>query len=80
MNRIEKITDLQRNGELNCSQALLTVFEEQFDMDAETAKRLGRPWGGGMGHLAEAVCGPAAYVTRRGRTRIRRLLNDEAVK
>jgi len=59
MNRIEKTIDLQRNGGLNCSQALLTVFGEQFDMDAETAKMFGRPWGGGMGHLAE-TCG---YLT-----------------
>jgi len=59
MNRIEKTTDLQRNGGLNCSQAILTVFGEQFGMDAETAKMLGRPWGGGMGHLAE-TCG---YLT-----------------
>jgi len=59
MNRIEKTIDLQRNGGLNCSQALLTVFGEQFGMDAETAKMLGRPWGGGMGHLAK-TCG---YLT-----------------
>jgi C_GCAxxG_C_C family probable redox protein len=59
MNRIEKTIELQRNGGLNCSQALLTVFGEQFGMDAETAKMLGRPWGGGMGHLAE-TCG---YLT-----------------
>jgi len=59
MNRIEKTIDLQRNGGLNCSQAILTVFGEQFGMDAETAKMFGRPWGGGMGHLAE-TCG---YLT-----------------
>jgi len=59
MNRIEKTIDLQRNGGLNCSQAILTVFGEQFDMDQETAKVLGRPWGGGMGHLA-GTCG---YLT-----------------
>ena len=44
---------------MNCSQAILTVFGEQFGMDGETAKMLGRPWGGGMGHLAE-TCG---YLT-----------------
>jgi len=59
MNRIEKTIDLQRNGGLNCSQALLTVYGEQFGIDRETAKVLGRPWGGGMGHLAE-TCG---YLT-----------------
>ena len=59
MNRIEKTIDLQRNGGLNCSQAILTVFGEPFGMDQETAKTLGRPWGGGMGHLA-GTCG---YLT-----------------
>ena len=59
MNRIEKTVNLQKNGGLNCSQAILTVFGEQFGMDAETAKILGRPWGGGMGHLAK-TCG---YLT-----------------
>lgn len=59
MNRIEKTIELQRNGGLNCSQALLTVFGEPFGLDAETAKMLGRPWGGGMGHLA-GTCG---YLT-----------------
>ena len=59
MNRIKKTVDLQKNGGLNCSQAILTVFGEQFGMDAETARMLGRPWGGGMGHLAE-TCG---YLT-----------------
>jgi hypothetical protein len=56
MNRIEKTIDLQRNGGLNSSQALLTVFGEPFGMDAETAKMLERPWGGGMGHPA-GTCG-----------------------
>jgi C_GCAxxG_C_C family probable redox protein len=59
MNLAEKTIDFQRNGGLNCSQALLTAFGEQFGMDRETAKVLGRPWGGGMGHLAE-TCG---YLT-----------------
>ena len=59
MNRIEKTVDLQKNGGLNCSQAILTVFGEQFGMDPETARMLGRPWGGGMGHLGE-TCG---YLT-----------------
>ena len=59
MNRIEKTVDLQKNGGLNCSQALLTVFGEQYGIDAETAKMLGRPWGGGMGRLA-GTCG---YLT-----------------
>jgi C_GCAxxG_C_C family probable redox protein len=59
MNRIEKTIDLQRNGGLNCSQAILTVFGAPLGMDRETAMMLGRPWGGGMGRLA-GTCG---YLT-----------------
>jgi len=59
MNLAEKTIDLQRNGGLNCSQALLTAFGGQFGMDYDTTKVLGRPWGGGMAHLAE-TCG---YLT-----------------
>ncbi|HUT84541.1 MAG TPA: C-GCAxxG-C-C family protein [Thermodesulfobacteriota bacterium] len=59
MNRVEKTVDLHENGGLNCSQAILTAFGESFGMDPETAKLLGRPWGGGMGHLG-ITCG---YLT-----------------
>jgi C_GCAxxG_C_C family probable redox protein len=59
MNRVEKTVDLQKNGGLNCAQAILTAFSESLGLDRETAKMLGRPWGGGMGHLA-LTCG---YLT-----------------
>jgi C_GCAxxG_C_C family probable redox protein len=59
MNKTEKMLNLARNGGLNCSQAILAAFGEQFGMDLPTARTLGRPWGGGMGHLAE-TCG---YLT-----------------
>ena len=59
MNRAEKTADLHKNGGLNCSQAILTAFCESFGMDTETAKMLGRPWGGGIGHQA-LTCG---YLT-----------------
>jgi len=59
MNRVEKTVDLHENGGLNCSQAILTAFGESFGMDPETAKLLGRPWGGGLGHLG-ITCG---YLT-----------------
>ncbi len=54
--RVEKTVDLQKNGGLNCSQAILTAFSESAGMDTETAKVFGRPWGGGTGHLA-LTCG-----------------------
>jgi len=59
MDRIQKTLELQRNGGLNCSQAIITSFGEQFGIDPETAKIIGRPWGGGIGQLAE-TCG---YLT-----------------
>ncbi|MEW6351929.1 MAG: C-GCAxxG-C-C family protein [Thermodesulfobacteriota bacterium] len=55
MNRIEKTVDLFASG-LNCSQAMLTVFGETYGLDAEVAKRLARPLGGGMGRMAR-TCG-----------------------
>ena len=55
MGPVERAVNLFENGR-NCSQAVLTVFGEKFGIDSETAARLGRPWGGGMGHLA-LTCG-----------------------
>jgi C_GCAxxG_C_C family probable redox protein len=55
MNRTERAVHLFENG-LNCSQAILAVFGEPHGIDIETAKRLGRPLGGGLGRLG-LVCG-----------------------
>ena len=55
MNNVEKTVDLFSAG-LNCSQAILTVFGESYGLDAEMAANLGRPLGGGIGHLAK-TCG-----------------------
>jgi len=59
MDRVQKTLELQRNGGLNCSQAIITSFGEQFGISPEVAKIIGRPWGGGIGQLAE-TCG---YLT-----------------
>src|SRR4030043_316332 len=59
MNRVEKTVDLHKNGGLSCSQAILTVYGEQYGIDTDTAKMLGRPWAGGIGHQA-LTCG---YLT-----------------
>ena len=59
MDEREKTLDFARNEGLNCSQAILAAFGEPLGMDLEAAKMLGRPWGGGMGHMAE-TCG---YLT-----------------
>jgi len=55
MNRVERTVDLFPTV-LNCSQATLTVFGEQYGLNAEMAAKLGRPLGGGMGHTA-GTCG-----------------------
>ncbi len=55
MNPIEETVDLFANG-LNCSQAIMTVFGKPFGVDLEMAKKIGRPWRGGMGHLSQ-TCG-----------------------
>lgn len=55
MNDVERTTNLLVKG-LNCSQAILTIFGQRYGLDADTARILGRPLGGGMGHLA-LTCG-----------------------
>jgi len=55
MNNVERTMDLHSTG-LNCSQAILTAFGESFGLDADMASKLGRPLGGGIGHLAK-TCG-----------------------
>jgi C_GCAxxG_C_C family probable redox protein len=55
MNDVERTVELFASG-LNCSQAVLTVFAQPYGLDSEMAKNLGRPLGGGMGHMAR-TCG-----------------------
>ena len=55
MDRSEKAMQWFKDG-LNCSQAILAAFGEPYGLDPESAKRLGRPLGGGMGRLGE-TCG-----------------------
>lgn len=59
MNRIEKTIDLHINGGLVCTQAVLSVYGEQYGIDPEKARLLGRTLAGGVGMQGE-TCG---YVT-----------------
>lgn len=59
MDRVERTTNLQMNGGLNCAQALLTTFGEPYGVTPETARMLGRPWNGGISQQA-GTCG---YLT-----------------
>ncbi len=55
MNNVERTVDLFLSGSI-CTQAILTVFGEAYGLDLETAGKLARPFGGGMGHLGR-TCG-----------------------
>ncbi len=64
MNTIDKAVDRFNSG-LNCSQTMLVVFGEAYGLDAETAKNLGRPLGGGIGRMGKtcgAVSGAAMII------------------
>ena len=51
MNRVEKTIDLHMNQGLNCAQAILTVYGAPAGISPETAKTMGRTFGGGIaGH------------------------------
>ena len=56
MTRIEKTADLQQNHGLNCAQSLLTAYGDLCGIDAEQAKAIGRPFGGGIASTA-GMCG-----------------------
>jgi len=59
MNKVKKTVDLHKNGGLSCSQAILTVYGEQYGIDPEKARLLGRTLAGGIARQGE-TCG---YVT-----------------
>lgn len=55
MNQAEEAVELfGRNA--SCTQAILSVFGEQYDIDRDSAMKLGRAFGGGIGHLG-LTCG-----------------------
>ena len=53
--RVGRAVGLMQEGK-NCSMAVLAAFGERYGLDEETALRLGRPLGGGMG-LMGLTCG-----------------------
>ena len=58
--RVEKAKELFKSG-YNCSQAVLSVFCEEFGLDLETALKISSSFGGGMGRMRE-VCGTVSGV------------------
>lgn len=55
MNATEKAVSLFDDG-LNCAQAILTAFGEPYGLSPDSARKLGRPWGGGVGRMGQ-MCG-----------------------
>jgi len=57
MSEVEKAASCFNEGFM-CSQAVLTAYAEQFDIDRETALKVSAAFGGGMGRMGE-ICGAA---------------------
>jgi C_GCAxxG_C_C family probable redox protein len=55
MNEVEKAVAYFEEGFM-CSQALLTAYAEQFEVDREIALKVSAAFGGGMGRMGE-ICG-----------------------
>ncbi len=55
MKKTEQAVTLFGEG-YNCAQAIIKVFGDDLGIDDKTAKTLGRPLGGGIGHLGQ-MCG-----------------------
>lgn len=58
MTKVEKAEQMFKNG-FNCSQAVLSVFAEDFGLSEETALRIATQFGGGArkGEMCGAVSG-----------------------
>ena len=55
MSRVEQAVACFKGG-FNCSQAVLSTYAEDFDLDREAALKLAAGFGGGMGRMA-GTCG-----------------------
>jgi C_GCAxxG_C_C family probable redox protein len=55
MNKAEYAQDCLKNG-FSCSQAVLSAFLGQFDLDRDSVLKIASAFGGGMGGQGE-VCG-----------------------
>lgn len=55
MDRTKRAAQLFENG-MNCSQAILAAFGEPYGIDLDSAVKMGRAWGGGIGRMG-LTCG-----------------------
>jgi len=53
---VAEAVELFRSG-YSCSQAVLSVFAEEYGMDAETANKIASGFGGGIGRTCGALTG-----------------------
>ncbi len=56
MTRSETAFTVMAESKMNCAQAVLTAYCEEFGLDRATALRLARGFGGGMGRTGK-TCG-----------------------
>ena len=61
MNRVERAVEMMENGN-NCGMAVLAAFGEGYGLDPETARRIGRPLGAGMGMMGAHLRGGLGRV------------------
>ncbi len=73
MTRVDKAVELFKGG-FSCSQAMLTAFAPEFNMDDITALKVASAFGGGMAHTGEtcgAVTGAFMVIgLKYGRTKV----------
>ncbi|MEA3294019.1 MAG: C-GCAxxG-C-C family protein [Euryarchaeota archaeon] len=60
MNKIECAVSCFKEG-FSCSQALLSTYGPQFDLNREMALKVSGAFGGGIGHMGE-TCGAVTGV------------------
>jgi len=56
MDRASDAHELMSAGRMNCSQAVLTAYCEQFGLERRLALKLAQGFGGGMGRMG-GICG-----------------------
>ncbi len=64
MDKKEQAIELKHNRH-NCAQAVLCAYSEELQMPAETLKKIGAAFGGGMGCMegdCGALCGAQAVL------------------
>lgn len=78
MNRADKAVEIKHTG-VNCAQAVLLAYEDISGLDEDTLRKLGTPFGMGMGTTegtCGALCGAQMILGLIGKGRSARLLTN----